>query len=150
MPAKRVFSDEQIDVLIGVVRRHLPKFKNQKDMAKALGITQPALSSLLAGKWSPGVTTAQHIAELDRLDLEDLIPDFRAPRSRSGSGPVSDAERPNLEKCLSWHEDESRWGAWSVAAVRAGLYGAEDFGKTEWVTKLDAVEKALERVRKAG
>lgn len=148
MPAKRVFTDDQIDILVGVVRRHLPKFKNQKDLAKALDITQPALSSMLAGKWAPGVTTAQYIAQLDRLDLEDLIPEFRGKPPSSMRG--ADVARPNLDRCLSWYDDEGKWSPWTIAAVRTGLFGSEDYGKNEWAEKLDAVEKALERVRKTG
>lgn len=148
MPAKTTFSDDQIDILIGVVRRHQKRFKNQTELAKALDITQPALSSMLSGKWAPGVTTARHIATLDRVDLEDLLPDFKAPPTmRPPGGPGSPL--PNLDKCLLWHEDETRWSPWTVAAARAGVFGPADFGKAEWVTKLDVLEKALARVRKA-
>ena len=142
MPAKSTFSDEEVDILVGVVRKHLKRFRNQTELAKAIDITQPSLSSLLSGKWSPGLTTARHIAELERVDLEHLLPNFRADRQAGG------LELPNLEKCLSWHEDENRWSSWTVACARAGVYGDADFQKAEWVTRLDALEKTLDKVRK--
>lgn len=151
MPAKAAFTDEQIDVLLGVVRRHQKNFRNQTELAKALGITQPALSSMLSRKWAPGVTTARHVATLERLDLEELLPDWKVVMtSRPGSGNPGSNERPNLEKCLVWHEDENRWSPWTVAAAREGIYGASDFPKADWVAKLDAIEKALARVKKGG
>lgn len=149
MPAKTAFSDDQIEVLIGVLRKHQKRFKNQTEMALALGITQPSLSSMLAGKWKPGLTTAKHIAALDQATLEDLLPDFRSVQSVR-PGPGGGSELVNLEKCLSWHDDEDRWATWTVAAARAGVFGTGDFAKAEWVVKLDALEKALARVRKAG
>jgi hypothetical protein len=105
---------------------------------------------MLSGKWRPGLTTARHIASLEKLDLEDLLPDWSSPPSlRPSSGARGDA-RPNLEKCLVWHEDENRWSEWTIAAARAGVYGTGDFAKSEWVGKLDHLEKALDRARKAG
>lgn len=147
MAAKQTFTDEQIDILIGVVRRAQKRFKNQSELAKAIDITQPSLSSMLAGKWKPGLTTARHIASLERLDLEELLPEFTSTPTKlppaSGGG-----ERPNLEKCLVWHEDENRWSVWTIAAARAGYFGSGDFAKAEWVAKLDTLEKTLARGRK--
>ncbi len=148
MPAKTTFTADQIDILMGVVRKHTKRFKNQTELAKALDLTQPSLSSMLAGKWAPGLTTARHIATLDKLELEDLLPDFKSPATTRQGAPGTEGDLPNLEKCLVWHEDEARWNAWTIAAARAGVYGTSDYGKTEWVTKLDALEKALARVRK--
>lgn len=149
MPAKQAFTDEQIDILVGVVRKHQKRFKNQTELAKALDITQPALSSMLSGKWHPGVTTARHIAALERMDLEDLLPEWKAAPATARPGTIpAGPERPNLEKCLVWHEDENRWSPWTIAAAREGIYGTGDFAKAEWVGKLDVLEKALLRVRK--
>lgn len=148
MPAKQVFTDDQVDILLGVVRRHQKNFRNQTELAKALGITQPALSSMLARKWDPGVTTARHIATLERLDLEGLLPDWKGAPATMRPGGASQPDRPNLDKCLLWHEDEARWSPWTIAAAREGVYGTGDFAKAEWVMKLDALEKALQRVRK--
>ncbi len=140
MPAKQTFTDEQIEILLGVVRRARKRFKNQTDLAKALHITQPALSAMLSGKWSPGVTTAQHIAELDQLDLTELLPDFKAPSKG--------VELPSLEKVIGYHEDEGRWSPWTLAAARAGFW-EQDASKADWIGRLDLLEKALVRARKA-
>lgn len=142
MPAKQTFTDEQVEILLGVVRRAVKRFKNQTDLAKALHITQPALSAMLSGKWSPGITTAQHIAELDQLNLEDLLPNFKAPPKGQT------VEFPNLEKVIGYHEDETRWGPWTLAAARSGFWDS-DASKADWITRLDSLDKALARARKA-
>jgi len=142
MPAKQTFTDEQVEILMGVLRRAVKRFKNQTDLAKALHITQPALSALLKRKWDPGLTTAQYIAELDQSTLEDLLPGFKAPPSAAA------LEFPNLEKVIGYHEDEARWTAWTIAAARAGFWEA-DASKAEWVTRLDSLDRALARARKA-
>lgn len=145
MPAKETFTGEQIETLLGVVRRARKRFKNQTDLAKALHITQPALSAMLNGKWAPGVTTAQYIAELEQLDLAELLPDFKAP-PKTVAPAASDF--PILERVVGYYEDEKRWSPWTLAAARAGFW-ENDVSKTEWVDRLDHLEKALARARKA-
>ena len=85
MPAKPAFTEAQIRVLRETAKKVRKRFRTQEEFALALGITQPSLSSLLQGKWRPGVTTAKAIAHLEQVSLEDLVapPPFGEPRRSS-------------------------------------------------------------------
>lgn len=148
---KPLFAPYQVKVLIETIRKHRKDFRNQSDLAKAIKLTQPALSNLLAGKWKPGMTTALAIAELDGMELRDLIgPLHGAEPPPSGTLPVlSDDERfRNIDVCVKFFGGKKNWSPWTIAAAKAGVYGDEDFASPEWEEKLDKLEKALGNVRR--
>lgn len=119
-------------------------------MALAIGISQQSVSNLLKGKYNPGVKVARSIANLDGQTLEQLIGDFAeaedAPIQR---GPSSSSSFANLDVCVQFFASTKHWSPWTLAAARAGFFGQADFAPPEWVPKLDHLEKALERARKA-
>jgi len=53
-----IFTEPQLRVLISTIEKARKKFKNQEELALAIGLTQPSLSNLLHGKWKPGMAAA--------------------------------------------------------------------------------------------
>ncbi len=154
MPAKPPFTDAQYRILLDTAKRVRRNFKSQEDMALAIGIAQPSLSALLKGKWKPGVKNAKHIAQLDQRTLEDLIGPYAdveppARRQKGASKMGEQAMFPNLEVCIQFHSGKKSWSAWTLAAARAGYWGSQDIPAPDWEAKLDALEKTLDRGRKA-
>lgn len=158
MGAKPVFTDEQYEILHAAARRVWKnKFeregKTQKEMAYALGITQQSVSNLLKGTYRPGLKVATDIAILDGRELEDLVGDYVKPTSVNpgpagrGSG-LHSSPFANLDVCVQFFASTKSWSPWTIAAARAGFFGPSDFAPPEWAGKLDALEKAIEPVRK--
>lgn len=147
---KPLFAAYQVKILIDTIKKHRKDFKNQSDLAKALKLTQPALSNLLAGKWKPGMTTALATAELDGVELQDLIGPLQSGDvPPSGMLPLSDEERfHNVDVCVKFFGTRKTWSPWTIAAAKAGVYGEQDYPSPEWEPKLDRLEKALAAVRK--
>lgn len=155
MAAKPVFTDEQYEQLHATAQRvWRQKFqkegKTQKDMAYALGITQQSVSNLLKGTYRPGLKVAQDIAILDGRELEDIVGDYTRPSSVMPAPGSNGHGSPfaNLDVCVQFFASTKSWSPWTIAAARAGFFGASDFAPPEWSGKLDALEKALEPVRK--
>lgn len=153
MPAKPVFTEEQMDTIhMAAQRVYRRQFKDQPKpqvkMALALGISQQSVSKLLDGVYRPGIKVATEIAVLDgKEDLEDLIGPYTVP----SSAPKSMADgMPNLDACVQYHTGQKSWSAWTIAAARAGFFGPHDLPAPMWEGKLDHLEKALERARKTG
>jgi DNA-binding XRE family transcriptional regulator len=158
MPTKPVFSEEQYEVIhaaaMRVWRKHFKdQPKAQVKMALALGVSQQSVSKLLKGEYRPGLKVATEIAVLDgKESLEDLIGDFASP---APSSPALAARNDfastfaNLDICVQFFASSKHWSPWTIAAARAGFFGQADFAPPEWAGKLDALEKALERARKA-
>ncbi len=151
MAAKRSFTEEQYEALIAAVRRALSdkkRYRNQEELALALKITQPSLSALIHRKWRPGVTVARAIANLEGMTLEAMIGPFAddepAPKSSSDAGGPFE----NLTVCIRFFSTTRHWSPWTIAAARAGFFGNADFAAPEWASKLDVLEKALEKARK--
>ncbi|HET9045117.1 MAG TPA: hypothetical protein VFN70_18305 [Burkholderiales bacterium] len=137
----------------------------QEAMALALGVSQQTVSSLLdlkgaGNNYTPGYTVATAVANLDGKTLDDLIGQYSHPdaaddddapesatakRATSGGSGSTFA---NLDVCISFHAATKQWSPWTIAAARAGYFGLADFAPPEWVGKLDALEKTLERGRK--
>lgn len=154
MPAKRIFTDDQLDTLFETLEKARKKFDNQEDMALALGLTQPSISALLKRKWSPGISTARTIAQLAGKKLEDLIGDFHPePEARPAPGGIAHRHAhhvlENLEACIRFYQGTRNWSPWTIAAAQAGFYGSVDPLAPDWAEKLDFLEKTLERARKA-
>lgn len=167
MAAKPIFTKEQIDILRAVARKIYkkdfewmkadkkakpPKLSGQEAMALALGVSQQTVSSLVNphGKYNPGLKVATAIANLDNQTLEQLIGEFG--ESPPSTPALETAERTpsfrNLDTCISFHSHTKHWSAWTLAAARAGFFGQTDFPPPEWTTRLDSLEKILERARK--
>lgn len=159
MAGKPVFTDEQKEILHEAGKRVWARMKKegktQEDMALAMGVSQQSISNLIKGTYSPGVKPARQLANLDGKTLEQLVGEFGvedAPTSDPAAG-----ERPangsatfaNLDVCIQFHAATKHWSPWTIAAARAGYFGLADFAPPEWVNKLDTLEKALERARKA-
>lgn len=155
-PRAQLFSDAQKKILIDTVRKAEARFRRegltQEELAKALDLTQPSVSRLKKGLWTPGLTTARYIAQLEGVTLEDLIGPVRLDDEPMAAAPgatlVLDARFQNLEICVRFHADEKRWSPWTLAAARAGFFGEKDFAPTQWPPKLDALEAALSHVKR--
>lgn len=156
MPAKKVFTDEQNDIIHATALRVWKRFKNegkkQEHLAHALGITQQSVSNLIKGTYHPGLKVAKDLAILDGKELDDLIGDYAEsmPPAISTAAMISanGAAFINLDVCVQFHAGTRVWSPWTIAAARAGVFGSTDFPAPEWADKLDHLEKALERARK--
>lgn len=152
MPAKPNFSQAQVKILQDTASRvYKRKFKNQEDFALALGVTQQTVSNLLRRKYTPGVEVARHIANLDGQTLEDLVGEFAKATTRPDARtdePSENLRYPNLEACVRFYSGTKHWASWTLAAARAGFWGDSDLPPPQWPDRLDALERALERLRK--
>jgi transcriptional regulator with XRE-family HTH domain len=158
MSGKSIFTDEQRDILRATARRiWLDRFKKQgktqEEFALSLGISQQSASALIRGEYNPGLKPAKALANLEGTTLEQLIGDYAETSVQPGSGPThhsGSSTFKNLDICIGFYASSKHWSAWTVAAARAGFFGQSDFAPPEWAGKLDALEKSLERARKAG
>lgn len=158
MAGKPVFTDEQKDILHEAGKRVWARMKKdgktQEDMALAMGVSQQSISNLIKGSYSPGLKPARQLANLDGKTLEQLVGDYGADEPSSDGGntrvPSATSGFVNLDVCIQFHAATKHWSPWTIAAAKAGFFGLADFAPPEWVNKLDALEKALERARKAG
>jgi transcriptional regulator with XRE-family HTH domain len=159
MAAKPVFTKEQMHLIHDAAARvWAAKFKGEKGaqakMALALGISQQSISNLLKRTYRPGLKVATEIAILDgRGSLEELVGVVAEaePPERSIvtlGGAVDDGPFANLTICVKFFASTKHWSPWTIAAARAGFFGNADFAAPEWASKLDHLEKALERARK--
>lgn len=155
MPAKPVFNEEQQEILHATALRVWKRWKNdkktQEELALALGISQQSVSNLIKGTYSPGLKVARDLAVLDGKTLEQLIGDFAtATPGLAYAGPgAQQSGFANLDTCIQFHANTKHWNPWTIAAAKAGFYGPSDFTAPEWTGKLDALERVLERARKA-
>ena len=155
MAGKPIFTAEQQDVIHTAAMRVWKRFKSEKktqeDLALALGISQQSVSDLLKGNYRPGYRPARAIANLDGKRLEDLIDgfgDIGAPDEPHSSAHGAPHDFANLTICIQFHAGSRHWSAWTLAAARAGIFGATDHPAPDWTAKLDALEKALESFKK--
>lgn len=146
MPAKSPFTKAQYEVLQTAAKKARKAFKNQEEMALALGISQPSLSALLAGKWKPGVSTAKAIAQVSGMTLRDLIGDYDEPTAEQRmQQAAADNPFPNLDRCLAFYAATKTWSPWTIAAAKAGYFGPEDVAPPDWEHRLDALEQRMMR-----
>lgn len=131
----------------------------QEAMALALGLSQQTVSALLDpdNKYKPGYRVAAAVANLDGKTLDDLIGEYSHEDQSTEEEPESKAQPlvgpesfANLTICIHYNSATKHWSPWTVAAARAGFFGLSDFPPPEWQSKLDQLEKALERARKTG
>lgn len=160
MPAKPTFSPEQRQVIHAAAKRvWKSKFAwmkkdgehpgGQEAMALALGVTQQTVSNLLKGTYHPGAAVAAAIANLDGQTLEQLVGDFHHPEPESAATPTAPPESfSNLSTCIAFYASSKHWSPWTIAAARAGYFGQADFAPPEWASKLDSLERVLEKSRK--
>lgn len=146
MPAKSPFTKAQNELLRDAAKKARKRFKTQEEMALALGISQPSLSNFLKGKWHPGMTTAKAIAHVNGMTLEALIGEYSDP-DESLHPTEPEVRYPNLDVCLRFFSAEKTWSPWTIAAARAGFFGAADMPPPAWQEKLDALERALVAAR---
>lgn len=142
------FTPAQKRILQDTAKRVRRKFKNQQEMALALGITQQSIGNIIKGTYAPGAKVAMGLAELDGKTLESLIGpygDASVPRAPGSRPFIHEPRYVNLEACINFYRTEKQWKAWTLAAARAGAFGDDDFRPAEWHDKLDALEKALEK-----
>lgn len=154
MPAKSVFNAEQRKILQQALTRLTKRF-TQLELVPKLGIKQQSISDLVAGKYAPSYKTALAIAKLDGKTLDALVGDIGGfdPTATTPLGwsptPLMPDSFPNLDTCIAFHAQTKQWSPWTIAAAREGFFGAADFPAPEWEGKLDLLEKALEKARKA-
>jgi DNA-binding XRE family transcriptional regulator len=158
MAAKKPYTDEQADLIkeaaLRVWNKHFRgQARAQVKMALALGVSQQTISKLIAGEYTPSPKIATEIAVLDGKEtLEDLIGDFKeaehAPAAIAAGLVAGHDPFKNLTVCIDFHASTKHWSPWTIAAARAGFFGNSDFAAPEWASKLDALEKGLERMRK--
>jgi transcriptional regulator with XRE-family HTH domain len=149
MAGKQYFTPEQYDILREAAGRARKKFKTQQEFALALGITQPALSSMLKGRWKPGLTTANHIAEALGVTLDALVGPHGGTTATQARDGVDEATPfPNMGVCLRFYQGQKSWSPWTIAAAKAGYFGAKDVAGPDWVERLDKLEMLLGKGRK--
>lgn len=153
MPAKTPFTDKQHAVLHRAVQsasKDKKRFKNQEQLALAIGMTQQSLSAYLLKKWKVGVEKATAIAHLEGVTLEQLVGPYKKEKPVKASKRNLSGNYPNLDTCIDFYATTHAWSPWTVAAAHAGFYGVEDFPPPKWVEKLSALEKLLDESRKTG
>lgn len=163
MPAKPVFNEEQLEVILEAARRVFKKdfawMKKtpehpaaQEAFGLAIGVSQQSASALLKGKYRPGVRVASNIANLDGKTLKQLVGDFDDPEPTGP--PIATATHApgqvfaNLDVCLQFYASSKQWSPWTVAAARAGYFGNVDIPAPAWAAKLDMLERVLDKARK--
>jgi transcriptional regulator with XRE-family HTH domain len=154
MAGKPVFNDEQKEILHEAGKRVWARMKKegktQEDMALAMGVSQQSISNLIKGTYSPGVKPARQLANLDGKTLEQLVGEFGVEDNGAEERPILASGFANLDVCIQFYAATKHWSPWTIAAAKAGFFGLSDFAPPEWAGKLDTLEKALERARKAG
>jgi DNA-binding XRE family transcriptional regulator len=174
MPAKKHFTPEQREIILATAKKiWRKKFEwmkkatkdhpaGQEAMALALGLSQQTVSSLIKpnSTYNPGFQVATAIANLDGKRLVDLIGDYgdepddeseessTHEKTATSMPPAAEAGFRNLAVCIEFYAAEKHWSPWTVAAARAGYFGTSDFAAPAWATKLDYLEKLLEKARK--
>ena len=158
MAAKKPYSDEQVAIIHEaaerVYNRHFKgQPKAQIKMALSIGVSQQTISKLLAGDYTPSPKIATQIAVLDgKESLEDLIgayPPAEEAKAALSTGLARGAEPfHNLTICIEFHASSKHWSPWTIAAARAGFFGQADFAAPEWASKLDQLERTLEKARR--
>lgn len=155
MAAKPIFTEEQFDTLQRTAKKLFrDKFqangKSQKEMAFALGISQQSVSNLMRGTYRPGLQVATEIATLAGVELEDLVGTYAAssPAAHHAASHGSGSPYANLDICIQFFASSKQWSPWTIAAARAGYFGNSDFAAPEWASKLDMLERTLERAKK--
>lgn len=155
MAGKSIFNDEQRAILRSTARRIWQEQfkrhgKTQEEFALALGISQQSASGLIRGEYNPGLKPAKALANLEGTTLEQLIGEYAEASPSPGVAATHHGTFRNLDVCIDFHASSKHWSPWTIAAARAGFFGQSDFAAPEWATKLDTLERSLERARKAG
>ncbi len=131
MGSERSYTDEENERLRAVVGQLVQRFGNQRRVADALEISQPALSAFLLGRYGFGPAVVRRIASLVGRTPDELLSGARG----SIVAPARD-EFPNREPVI---EFAKRVG-YSDAVVKklraARPSGRRDVPSTEWARLL--------------
>lgn len=126
------------------------RFKNDEKLALALGLTQQSVSAIARGKYVPSEKYAKQIAMLEGTTLEEMVGPYGEKVTAAALGhepPKSVRSMPdlfsNLDVCVHFYRSKKQWKPWTIAAARAGIFGAEDLQPPEWHDALDALEAVL-------
>lgn len=162
MAARPSFTDEQYEIIWDAAERVFnKKFRGSKkaqvNFALALGLSQQSVSRLLNRDYKPSPRYVAEIAILDgKRSVEELVGPYVSVKPKGLPPPESAPlllmarnAMKNLETCISFYEVKKHWSPWTLAAARAGFFGAEDFPAPDWPAKLDVLERLLEKGRKS-
>lgn len=105
-------------------------------LAKALGVTQPAVTQILDGG-GISAETAVRVAQLTGLDATELL----------GGGSDVGNRFPNLELAVKYHRS-TRWRPATLAAARAGVW-TDDVEPEDWTRRLDDLDRRLADIAKS-
>lgn len=110
---------------------------NRTALGRALGISQPAVTQILAGG-GVSVETAIAAARLAQLDPRELL------GAELSMGVMITGKYPGLEICVAYHP--GRWPEAVLAAARNGAY-VSDVAASEWPIRLDVLAKMIDNAR---
>lgn len=140
---RAAFDDRERAILLATVRALRDKFPRQADLAAAIGVTQPSLSHMLRGTWTPSVAAARGIAKAAGKPLHELLGRSEAI---DDDAPPSSAGPENLNACVRFFAGVKEWSPWTLCAARAG-YWPDDVPPPEWERRLDLLEAGLAALR---
>jgi DNA-binding XRE family transcriptional regulator len=148
MSEKSPFSAEQAEKLFALldtlVAQKGPgkKWRNEREMAADIGVAQQSLNGLIKRSWTPSVRAAHGIARASGIELRDVVGNMPGVTDQTFD------DYPNLDVCVRFHTGEKTWSPWTLAAARAGFFGAQDWPARAWVERLDRLETALAKLKR--
>ena len=113
--------------------------QNVTALAKAIRRSQSGVSQLLAGKNDPSYETAERVAGLLGLTVQELLQETTGLGERSALL----AKRPNLREALEWVTDRGKASEDAVQAVLAAASHLPDLEAPTWIAMLIDAERKL-------
>jgi transcriptional regulator with XRE-family HTH domain len=128
------------EALRGLLRDRFDE--NVTALAKALRRSQSGVSQILAGKNDPSFETAERVARLLGVTVQELLEEGTGVGARSALL----SSRPNLREALDWVTSRGKATEEAVQAVLAAAGHLPDLEASTWITMLtDAERKFRER-----